>query len=498
MTSLAADSLKSARVTAGTSKSGRRLARMAKIAGGVLAFSALALGSAQLYRVSAATLGPGAFMLTIPKHLGGSLAPFVAVTGASGAALGLWAVWLERGKHLTAARRPGLMGIGALGLGTPLIILAGMTAAAMSALYTQQVMASNANFAAAFGADWQERIPPHLDGRMLAQRWTWKLSVAPGTHVERDVAFATVPGTDRNLLADVWSPPNGVAPSGLGFIYFHGGGYTAFDKGGPTEVWFRHLAAQGHLVMDVSYRLIPETNFPGMLEDAKRALAWLKRNAGRYSVNPDNIVLGGGSAGSHLALLAAYAPYHPLFTPEDVRGTDLSVRGVIGYYNPGDYRPESKVAVNRTGLERTVKELLTGLLESWTGSRIAVDDTGDWDGQVFFGGRPDEWPELYRQVSPISHVGPDTPPTLQFVGEHDVYVSGSPAVAELHAKLLAAGVPSIVVQIPRTDHAFDLLFPQVSPSAQTAMYHADRFLALMASPADWRTGSLPAARGIAR
>ena len=159
-----------------------------------------------------------------------------------------------------------------------------------------------------------------------------------------------MPGSDRKLLADVWSPPDGVTPSGLGFIYLHGGGYSAFDKGGPTEPWFRHLAAQGHVVMDVAYRLIPETTVPRMQGDVKRAIAWFKRNAARYGVNPDRIVLGGGSGGSHLALLAAYAPYHPLFTPEDVRGVDLTVRGVVGYYLAGDYRPESRPTAKPTAL----------------------------------------------------------------------------------------------------------------------------------------------------
>ena len=204
------------------------------------------------------------------------------------------------------------------------------------------VAASRGNFAEAFGADWQEQIPPPPEGRDAGPALDLEPLGRTGGHVERDVVFATVPGTDRKLLADVWSPPDGVAPSGLGFIYLHGGGYSAFDKGGPTEPWFRHLAAQGHVVMDVCYRLIPETNVPGMQGDVKRALAWLKRNADRYGVDPDHIVLGGGSAGSHLALLAAYAPYHPLFTPEDVRGVDLSVRGVVGYYNAGDYRLESR------------------------------------------------------------------------------------------------------------------------------------------------------------
>jgi acetyl esterase/lipase len=242
------------------------------------------------------------------------------------------------------------------------------------------------------------------------------------------------------------------------------------------------------VVMDVSYRLIPETNVPGMQGDVKRAIAWLKRNAGRYGVNPHTIVLGGGSGGSHLALLAAYAPHHPLFTPEDVRGVDLSVRGVIGYYFAGDYRPERKVDVKRTALERSVAGLLTNFLARWSHSEIAVDDRGDWAPHLLVGGQPDEWQELYRQISPTVHVGSDTPPTLQFVGEHDVYVSGSGSEFALHRRLREAGVPSVYVEFPRTDHAFDMFLPEISPAAQAAMYDVDRFLALMASPFDWKKG----------
>ncbi|MHB1413864.1 MAG: alpha/beta hydrolase [Chloroflexota bacterium] len=491
-----AGSLRSSQVAPGTGKAERRLALGAKMAGGILSFSALALGSSQFYRVSGVTLGPGAFMVSIPKILGGSLAPVLAVAGATGAALGLSALGLERVGHPETARGASLAGARALGLGAPLVVLAGLAAAAMNAVYTRQVLAARGDFAEAFGADWQERIPAQLQGRMLAQRWTWMLPAAPGARVERDVLFATVPGTDRKLLADVWSPPEGVAPSGLGFIYLHGGGYSAFDKGGPTEAWFRHLAAQGHVVMDVSYRLIPETNLPGMQGDVKRAIAWLKRNACRYGVNPGRVVLGGGSAGSHLALLAAYAPYNPLFTPEDVRGTDLSVRGVVGYYNAGDYRLETKPVVSPTVLERAVKGLLTNFLASWSGSELAVDDTGDWKPQVLLGGTPDEWPERYRQVSPIVHVGPDTPPTLQLVGEHDVYVSKSGSVPALHRRLREAGVPSVCVEFPRTDHAFDIFLPRVSPAAQAAMYDADRFLALMASPVDWKNRTIPRDRRV--
>ena len=49
-----------------------------------------------------------------------------------------------------------------------------------------------------------------------------------------------------------------------------------------------------------AYRLCPEVDIYGMVGDVKRAIAWMKANASRYGVNPEKIVLGGGSAGGHL------------------------------------------------------------------------------------------------------------------------------------------------------------------------------------------------------
>jgi acetyl esterase/lipase len=119
------------------------------------------------------------------------------------------------------------------------------------------------------------------------------------------------------------------------------------------------------------------------------------------------------------------------------------------------------------------------------GYKLAVDEVGDWDARLFFGGAAEAWPELYRQVSPITHVGPDSPPTLLIVGEHDLYGQSRP-VATLHAALRAAGAPSVELRLPRTDHAFDLFLPEVSPAAQTVMYDVDRFLALMAPAVAWK------------
>jgi hypothetical protein len=54
------------------------------------------------------------------------------------------------------------------------------------------------------------------------------------------------------------------------------------------------------------------------------------------------------------------------------------------------------------------------------------------------------------------------------------------------------------VEFPRTDHAFDMFLPGFSPAAQAAMYDVDRFLALLASPVDWKAASVSRAEALAR
>jgi acetyl esterase/lipase len=63
-------------------------------------------------------------------------------------------------------------------------------------------------------------------------------------------------------------------------------------------------------------------------------------------------------------------------------------------------------------------------------------------------------------------------------GEQDIFCPAD-ATRSHHAKLVEAGVPAINLVFPYTNHAFDLLFPQISPPAQSALYDVDRFLALL-------------------
>ena len=368
--------------------------------------------------------------------------------------------------------------------------------------YFRRVTAPHDEMRRAFGPDWEGRISPEAAPRMLARRWTWWLRTGQAAGHQRDVVFAIVPDSGRPLLCDVWQPPKGITPTGLVFIYLHGGYWHFFDKDTGTRTFFRHLAGQGHVVMDVAHRLSPEVALPGMMGDVLRAILWMKENSEGYGVNPGRGVIGGASSGAHLALLAGYATGHPRLIPNDLRGADLSVRAVVSYYGSPDLRP----AETSTGEVDVAPPGRTMGAKSSEPERPATNARGVWMAKDLgtassdvakatrrrrarvlsreqlmvnlLGGPFQEIPEMYAVASPITHVKPGCPPTLIFQGEHDSLVPVDAARA-LHHKLVEAGVPVVYVELPRTEHAFDLILPRISPPAQSSFYDLDRFLALM-------------------
>ena len=383
------------------------------------------------------------FILFLPLFAA-ALSPFWAILGAIGAILGwvsgaFWAV-----------------PIGILGAG-------------WMSWYIWRCTQDHKGIEQAFGASWQDQITPQQYKHMLKRRWSFfsMLNASPEPIWERDVAFWTIPGTERQLLCDLWRPAEGKTSS-LAYIYLHGSAWAIGDKDMFTRPFFRHLAAQGHTVMDVAYRLIPETDIYGMVGDAKRAVAWIKANAERYGLNPEKIVLGGGSAGGHIALLAGYTPEHPKLTPEELKGADLSVCGLLTYYPPTDLAAGSK--------RYNSKRLPPVPIGTKVDPKNQMLYAGRLD--ILLGGYPEEVPEMYRMACPTNHVQPGSPPTLSLRGDRDC-LNPKEGNQELYAKLVESGVPAIDVVFPWTEHGFDLPFPQVNPAAQSGLYDVDRFLALL-------------------
>jgi acetyl esterase/lipase len=397
-------------------------------------------------------------------------------------------------------------GIGALivvlglALGAPVAVALGAVAVALSLRYLFRIAARHDGFERAFGPDWPRRISADHRGAMLARRWVGRLPDAPEPRWERDIAFWRIPGVSRELRCDLWQPQEGTPSSHLAFLYFHGSGWHWGDKDFNTRRFFRHLCAQGHVVMDVAYRLCPEVDAYGMLGDVKRAIAWMKENAEKYDVDPQRVVTGGGSAGGQLALLSAYAPDHPELTPDDVKDVDLSVSAVASHYGPVDMRAyydhagatlvgagnaekkERKRDPDRNGVFSRIYQAALRFVMGELYDRIKDQEFPISHRRMManlLGGQSDEVPYRYKLFSPITHAGPNSPPTLLLQGEHDSLVP-APACRALHRKLVLLSVPVVHVEYPQTEHAFDVtILSRYSPAGQAALYDLERFLALV-------------------
>jgi acetyl esterase/lipase len=121
------------------------------------------------------------------------------------------------------------------------------------------------------------------------------------------------------------------------FFFVHGGAWVHGDKSFLNfySNLGKYFAKQGIGVVVTNYRLSPGVKHPEHVKDVARAFAWTCKNIEKYGGRPDQLFVGGHSAGGHLsALLAVDDTY--------LKAEGLSadnVKGVIpisGVYEIGD------------------------------------------------------------------------------------------------------------------------------------------------------------------
>lgn len=109
-------------------------------------------------------------------------------------------------------------------------------------------------------------------------------------------------------------------------LYVHGGGWVIGDKSTQGLPTVHELTAAGWVCFSMNYRKSPRATYPEHLIDVKRAIAWIRTHGASYGADPNFLVLAGGSAGGHLAALAALTPNVPELQPDDP-GVDTQVQG---------------------------------------------------------------------------------------------------------------------------------------------------------------------------
>jgi acetyl esterase/lipase len=234
------------------------------------------------------------------------------------------------------------------------------------------------------------------------------------------------------LKMDVWQPADQAEASNAALIYVYGGGFES----GSRETWapyFQHLTSQGITVFAMDYRLsTPEDpSWNEAASDVTCAVGWVHQNADRYGVDSERLAISGGSAGGNLALLSAYASSANADTIEpSCEVEDTSVRAVVDFYGPSD---------------------LANLHEGTpsTPVRASLDQ--------YLGGTPEQQPERYRDLSPLTYVDENAPPTLIIQGLRDTGVQPEEST-NLADALDEAGVENELLLLPNTEHGFDAAF----------------------------------------
>ena len=188
-------------------------------------------------------------------------------------------------------------------------------------------------------------------------------------------------------------------------IYFFGGAWTRGDPG-KSIGWARMAAKWGLVGIAPDYRTKERfgTSPVEAVADARASLRWVQDHAAELGIDPAHIVVGGASAGGHLALWTA------IEKPPVGSGPEESPR----------IKPAALVLVS------------------------AAADTADPALQRRFG-------EHIRDVSPLQHLDEKMPPVIMFHGDADLTVPYRIAV-DLHDKLVVTSNVCELVTIPGGGH----------------------------------------------
>lgn len=284
-----------------------------------------------------------------------------------------------------------------------------------------------------------------VEGAPFARRWLvlpW-LAWFQSPEVERvaGIVYAAVEG--RDLKLDVYRPSVLASDCPI-LVQIHGGGWIAGDRRLEARPLMNHMAARGWLCVSVNYRAGTGAAWPDQIRDVNTALSWVREHAEEYGGDPDFVAITGGSAGAHLAALAALNPNEPDYQPQT--GSPAVIRACVPFYGPYDF--DNSLGLRTSGEMRLIERLVV---------KVPLADD----------------PKLYERASPLAQLRSDAPPFMVIHGTSDNLVF--PAESRVFVERMRHTSQSAVVyvEVPRGQHAFDAL-----PSVRTShvVVGVERFL----------------------
>ncbi len=206
----------------------------------------------------------------------------------------------------------------------------------------------------------------------------------------------------RNLM-DLYRRRDPPGEPGPVLIHFHGGHFQIGRKSREALPLLYRLAGEGWLCISANYRLRAAGRFPNSLIDAKAVIAWARTHASEHGADPSLIVVAGGSAGGHLASMAALTPNHPAFQPPGAH-VDTTVAAAVCLYG-------------------------------YFGRRTSAEGPAS---------------------SPQEYITREAPPFLVAHGDNDNQIDVSHADEFVERLRSASAAPVVYFRLPGAQHTFDL------------------------------------------
>ena len=249
-------------------------------------------------------------------------------------------------------------------------------------------------------------------------------------------------GPRPSQLLDVWRREDLPAEPAPVLIFVPGGAWVHGSRLLQGYALMSHLAELGWVCLSIDYRVAPHHPWPSHITDVKTAIAWARANVDKFGGDRNFVMIGGTSAGGHLAALAGLTANDPEMQGELPEGSDTSVDAVVGIYGRYDFEDRSTVERVRfvDFLERVVVK-----------RKIA------------------KHPDIFRNASPIHRVHADAPPFLVVHGSGDSVIPVAQARSFVERLRATSGSVVSYLELPGAGHAFDMIDGARTGSAATAI-----------------------------
>ncbi len=222
-------------------------------------------------------------------------------------------------------------------------------------------------------------------------------------------------GTDPLQRYDIHYPENAAGKPSEVLILLHGGAWSGGDKSflAPSITQLKN-AKKNITIVNANYRVTSKegVGLSEQLDDIQKLVVHLKQKGADFQMNESSFVIGGVSAGGHLAMQYSY--------------THLTegVRAVVGIVAPTDL---TSTSLREAGLESAIVQLI--------------------------GKSYQEAPLDFLYASPLNSMTPKAPTTILFYGGQDKVVTPEQRVLT-EAKLILYRIKHKVYFYPEQTHDF--------------------------------------------